>query len=62
MSLMCSKLMYHYHKQGPKHFPAYRDILFLAMLAAEKDTVDLRKYSMQIFCSLESSRWNFEET
>jgi len=33
--------LYHYHKTGrPRHYPAYRDILFLALLANEKDIID----------------------
>lgn len=40
----CPQLLYHYHKQSnPRHYPTYRDILFLSLIAG-KDTIEACKY------------------
>jgi len=57
VSLICPKLLHHYHKQpGARHFPTYRDILFLAMVAAGREAVDFCKLKF-LKCIGESIRF-----
>lgn len=43
LSQTCPQLLYHYHKQSnPRHYPTYRDILFLSLIAG-RDTIEACK-------------------
>lgn len=44
LSQICPQLLYYYHKQSNgRHFPTYRDVVFLTMVAAGRESVEACK-------------------
>jgi len=46
LAQICPQLLYYYSKRTSKgrHFPAYRDILFLALVAAGRESMETCKH------------------